>query len=95
MIQKINNRGFFRAFKNTQSPFQPQRRSRSALSCTGTEIFLSLKKERDKIRHIIHCQYEKIPTRNGRPLYLTDESKSRKTCLCCGDDYSNLLPTGL
>ena len=92
MIQKINNRGFFRAIEITQPPFNG---SGSVLLCTGTEILLNLKKERDKIRHIIHCQYEKIPTRNGRPLYLTDESKSRKTCLCCGDDYSNLLPTGL
>ena len=58
-------------------------------------VIFESKKERDKIRHIIHCQFEKIPTRNGRPLYLTDESKSRKTCLCCGDDYSNILPTGI
>lgn len=92
MIQKINNRGFYRAFKITQSSFQWLRVSVALFSHAN---FVESKKERDKIRHIIHCQYEKIPTRNGRPLYLTDESKSRKTCLCCGDDYSNLLPTGL
>ena len=72
---------------------QPKSQNSLFSTIKGHRILESYK-ERDKIRHIIHCQFEKIPTRNGRPLYLTDESKSRKTCLCCGDDYSNILPTG-
>ena len=51
-------------------------------------------KEQMKIRHVIHCKKEKIPTKYGKPIYLTDENKTRKRCLCCGEDFSNIMPTG-
>ena len=49
--------------------------------------------ERDKVDHIITCQLEDFPTRNGRAVYLTDEHKNRRECLFCRESYSNVTPT--
>jgi len=36
--------------------------------------------EKMKIRHIIYCEREEIPTKRGKALFYADSSKERKRC---------------
>lgn len=49
--------------------------------------------EKLKIRHIIYCEREEIPTKRGRALFYADSSKERKRCQVCDGFISNTLPS--